>query len=64
MRFFTILKESKKPEFSRLTLYFFSAAEKRLNDPKFLNISTEKGRVNLTAKTVKFFTLGQNVYHF
>lgn len=52
MRFFTILKESKKPEFSRLTLYFFSAAEKRLNDPKFLNISPEKGRVNLTAKPV------------
>ena len=64
MRFFPILKESEKPEFSKLILHYFSKAEKRLKGLKlFLNMSTEKAMVNLTAKTVWFFALEQNVYH-
>ena len=47
-----------------IILYYFSKAEKRLKGLKlFLNISTEKAMVNLTAKTVWFFALEQNVYH-
>ena len=38
-----MLKESEKPEFSKLILYYFSRAEKRIKGLKwFLNISTEK----------------------
>ena len=64
MRFFPTLKESEKPEFSKLILYYFSMAEKRLNGLKwFFDISIEKVMVNLTAKTVEFFALEQNLYH-
>ena len=64
MRFFPILKESEKPEFSELILYYFSMAEKRLKGLKcFLNISIEKVMVNLTAKTFEFSALEQNLYH-
>ena len=64
MRFFPITKRERKPEFSKLILYYFSMAEKRLKGLKwFLNISTEKIMVNLIAETVEFFALEQNLYH-
>ena len=55
-----MLKESEKPEFSKLILYSISMDEKRLNDSL---TSLEKVMVNLTAKTVEFLALEQNLYH-